>query len=326
VNFRCSELQGAMHQPKELLEIANCWIIPACKGGPVLAMPDFKLVFVCQEDNRKGNKDLEEYLFVHCYQFLFCRYSDVYWFYSLRRANHPESFVLSGTDISDIETQIRNKYGYQEIPTFSIDFTNIDSDYKTWLPIAVVNFQDFYGQFSALYKKDKEFKEIVTLFCETINGLRPLYNNILQQIAQLHTIFDTIVGIPKTSKCSVCGLDKHVEDWDVFIGKRLKEYGFIDPDVISLIIKIRKTLNKAARVKYVHHSNYYNPRDPRNLIAEFSANEGNSSYTTDIHQVLNKQSNSWKAIDWENILFVYLLLERNLIYLKYFAPVSASTT
>ena len=53
MNFRCSELQGAIHQPKEILEIDNCWIIPACKGGLVLEMSDCKLVFVSQEDIAK---------------------------------------------------------------------------------------------------------------------------------------------------------------------------------------------------------------------------------------------------------------------------------
>jgi hypothetical protein len=193
-------------------------------------MPDCKLVFVYQEDNRKGNKDLEEYLFVHCYQFLFCRYSDVYRFYSLRQADRPESFVLSGTDISDIEKQIRNKYGQQDT-ALSIDFTNIDGPFKTLLPMPV-NFKDFYGKFAGLYEKDDKFKEIITLFCETVNGLRPLYNNVLQQIAQLQTIFETMLGQPQTTKCPQCGMDKYIEDWDIFIEKRLKEYG------ITLLISL----------------------------------------------------------------------------------------
>lgn len=312
MNFRCSELQGAIHQPNKLLELDNCWIIPACKDSPVLTMPDCKLVFVYEDGVRKENGALEEYLFVHCYQFLFCRHSFMYWSYSLRQANHSGSLVLSGTDINNIEKQIRNKYGQQHA-ALSIDFTNIESPFKTFLPTPV-NFQVFYGKFTELYKKDEGFKEIITLFCETINGLKPLYNNVLQQIAQLQTIFETIIDKPKGLK----------EKWAIFLKKRLKDYGITNQDDISLIIKINKTLNDVARIKYVHHSDYYNPRDPHNMIADLQATEGNSSYSSDTHAILNKQPESWKAIDWENLYSIYMVLVRNLIYYKYFTRVSTS--
>jgi len=313
MNFRCSELQGAIHQPKELLEVDNCWIIPACKAGPVLAMPDCRLIFVYQEDMAKGA--LVEHMFVHCYQFLFFRYSSVYWFYSLRQVNHSESLVLSGDEISHIEKQIRNIYGQQNIE-FSKDFTNIESQYCTLLPHPV-NFQEFYRKFVELYKNDGEFKEIVTLFCETINGLRPLYNNVLQQIAQLQTIFETMLGEPNSSKCKLCGRDRYDESWDVFLKKRLKEYGITDRDDIFLITKIKKKLNKLARVKYVHNSKYYNPNELRNLIADFQA-EGHSHYNFDINKVLARRTSSWKSIDWINVYSVYQVCVRNLICLKYF--------
>ena len=315
MNFRCSELQGAIHQPKVLLEVDNCWIIPACKGGPVLAMPDLKLIFVYQEDMAKDDKSLVEYLFVCCYQFLFFHYSSVYWFYSLRQLNRSESFVLSGMDISYIEKQIRNKYGQQDTE-LSKDFTNIDSQYGTLLPHPV-NFQEFYGKFVELYRKNNEFKEIVTLFCETVNSLRPLYNNVLQQIAQLQTIFETLIGNPKSLRCRHCGISYYVEDWDVFLEKCLKEYGITDPDDICLITKIKKTLNKVARVKYIHNSDYYNPNELRNIVADMQT-DGHSDYKFDINQVLVKKNDSWKSIDWINVCTSYQFFVRNLIYSKYF--------
>ena len=318
MNFRCSELQGAIHQPKELLEISNCWIIPACKGGPVLEMPDCKLIFVSKEDTAEGERALVEYLFVYCYQLLFCSYSYVYWFYSLRQLNRSRSFTLSGVDISHIEKQIRSKYVKQDdVLLSSRDFTNIESDYGTLLPHPV-NFQDFYGTFEVLYKNDKKFKEIVTLFCETVYGIRPLYNNVLQQIAQLQTIFETLLGNPKSSKCSHCGMSHYVEDWDVFLEKRLKEYGITDPDDICLMTKIKKKLNRLARVKYVHNSKYYNPNELRNLIADLQA-DGASDYNFDINQILVQKTDSWRTIDWNNVYTYYLVCVRNLIYSKYFS-------
>ncbi len=313
MNFRCSELQGAIHQPKELLELDKCWIIPASKGGPVQTPPDCRLIFVYQEDMAEGA--LVEYLFVHCYQFLFFRYSDVYRLYSLRQLNRSGPFVLSGTDISDVEKQIRNKYGQQDTE-LSRDFTNIDSQYNTLLPHPV-DFQEFYGEFVELYRKNNEFKEIVTLFCETVNSPRPLYNNVLQQIAQLQTIFETLIGNPKSLSCRYCGMSHYIEDWNAFLEKRLKRYGITDPDDISLITKVKKTLNKVARTKYVHHSDYYNPNELRNIVADMQTDEL-SDYQFDINQVLAKHPKYWRTIDWENVYAIYQVCVRNLIYSKYF--------
>ena len=133
----------------------------------------------------------------------------------------------------------------------------------------------------------------------------------------MQTIFETLLGEPKSSKCSHCGMPRYVEDWDVFLEKRLKKYGITDPDDISLITKIKKTLNKVARVKYVHHSDYYNPNELRNIVADIQA-DGYSDYKFDINQVLAKQTKYWRTIDWENIYVVYLVCVRNLIYTRYF--------
>jgi hypothetical protein len=317
--FKCSELQGANFQPRDLLKIDNCWIIPAFNGAPMSTMLDHKLIFVYQKETPDYDRYFEEYLFVCCYQFLFFVYSHIYKCFSLSRHYPLNSFILNGSDISDIEKQIQNKYGQQDAvywKEFSIDFTNIDGPFHTNLPISV-NFQDFYRKFMELFKKDNEFKEIVTLFCETVNGVKPLYNNVLQQITQLQTIFETLIGSPKSSKCSRCGMNYYVEDWDQFIESHLKEYKIISTDDINLIKIIKTTLNKVARREYVHNAKYYNPYELKNIWVDFQT-EGNSIYTTDISQVLGQKSNSWKGIDWINIYMFYQLCVRNVIYSKYF--------
>ena len=223
--------------------------------------------------------------------------------------------MLSGADISDIEEQIRNTYIQQDNP-LSKDFRNIESSYCSLLPRAV-SFQEFYGRFRHLFRKEKKFTEIVTLFCETVNGLRPLYNNALQQIAQLQTIFETLLGHPKKLRCCHCGMEHYVEDWDVFLEKRVKEYGITDPDGTRLMTKIKKKLNRAARVKYVHDAQYYNPNELRNIVADMQAG-GKAEENSDISQLLAKKNDSWGSIDWLNAYGTYIVIVRNLIYLKYF--------
>jgi hypothetical protein len=99
----------------------------------------------------------------------------------------------------------------------------------------------------------------------------------------------------------------------------LREYGIINPDDIFLITKIRKTLNKVARVKYVHHSDYYNPHDPRNILTSKSNNEVPTNNNLGIAQILNKPVKTWTGIEWLNVYSIYEVIVQNLIYLKYFA-------
>jgi len=311
MNFKCSELQGAVYQPREILKIDDCWIVPASKGGPVLGMPDCKLFFVYQEDTAKSSEAMEEYLFVHCYQFIFCIYSYVYRLYSLRLLNRSESLVLNGEDINDIEKQIRAKYVMQD-SELSRDFTKIESDYCSFLP-CIVSFQEFYWKFTELFRTDEKFKGIITLFCETINGVRILYDNNLQKIAQLQTIVDTLLGQPKQSYCEHCKRNHNAETWNDFLARSLKEY-HISENEICMITRVRMTLNDA-RVKFIHHAKYYNPNEPRNLIEDAGKiAEANLS----IEQVLDKNNDTWTSIDWLNVYQCYLLIVRNLIYLQYF--------
>ena len=321
MNFRCSELKGAIYQPQEILEIANCWVIPACKGGIVMGIPDFKLVFVCQEDVAKGNKaSEEEYLFVHCYQFLFCNSSVVYWHYSTRPIIRSEPFVLSGEDISDVEKQIRGKY-VQQGNTLARDFANIESFYTSFSH--PVNFQEFYGKFTELFRNNGEFKGIVTLFCETINGVTILYDNVLQKIAQLQTILDALLGQPKQSYCRYCKSSRNGETWDAFLERRLREYNITDPDEIRLIIRIKKALNDA-RVKFIHHAKYYNPKELRNIVEDIR-DDRLSDYKFDINSVLAKKNESWRTLDWDNVYRIYSVMVRNLIYFKYFDQTNFKT-
>lgn len=92
---------------------------------------------------------------------------------------------LDRADIGGFEREIRNRLvrrdtgfasGIASVAAeMSRDFSNLAGPWGTLLPCSV-NFTEFYAEFTKLYKQDNEFKELTALFCETINGLRPLYD------------------------------------------------------------------------------------------------------------------------------------------------------
>ena len=320
MKFKCSELQGAGFQPQEILKLDNCWIIPAFKASPVLFAADEKLFFVYQEDSAKGNEAIEEYCFVHFYQFTFCNYCKIYRQYSLRLLNRSESFVLNGEDISDIEKIIWAKYVLQDqdkemlvyAKAFTKDFTKIESPYGSWLP-RIENFQEFYEKFSDLFRTDEEFKGIVTLFCETINGIKILYDNIFQKIAQLQTIAEMLLGRPTQIYCKHCESAHNNEPWDDFLVKKLEQYDISEQEK-RLIIEVKMALNNA-RVKFVHNAKYYNPNERRNLFID---NDKIAEANLSIEQILETKTADWLSLNWINAYQFYLVAVRNLVYLKYF--------
>ena len=293
-------------------------VIPAFKAVPVLFSTDEKLVFVYQVDSANGAEATEEYSFVHFYQFIFCVYSHIYQSYSIRQLNRTEPFIINGEDINDIEKKIKAKYGLQDknlsiyIEGLTKDFTKIESPYGSWLP-RIESFHEFYGKFKYLFRTNAEFKETVTLFCNTIDGVKILYDNVLQEIAQLQTIVDSLLGQPNESLCKYCRRTHYDESWDNFLGKKLREYKISDQD-IHLITKVKMALNKE-RGKFVHHAKYYNPNDPCNLIKDLAKTaEANSN----IEQILEKKTEDWLNLDWINAYQFYIVAVRNLIYLKFF--------
>ena len=316
MNYVCSELQGALYQPKEFVEIDDCWVISACKDSPLLTVSDLKLIFVHRGELKNSKGPLVEYLFVYCYQFLFCLHSHMYKYYSLRLLNNNKPFILNGVDISDVEKQVKVQHTQKDTSLIK-NFAELPGEYCTLLP-SVVNFKEFYGKFKDLFTNDKQFKEIVTLYCETTNGLSPLYDNVLQKMAQLQTIFETLIGVPSSTKCGLCGTDHYNEDWETFLGRQLKEYGITNLDDIHLIVKIKTTLNKIARVKYVHYAKYFNPNELQNIAMEIRDGKY-SDNNISVNQILETKPELWRIIDWNNVYMAYSVLVRNLMYLKNFS-------
>jgi len=303
-----TELKGALYQPKEIFAIGNCWIIPGRQNA--LTRTERSLFFVRENFN--------ELILVLCYQFLFGNNSVMYNEYSQKIINLDFS-KSEGTNIDNIEKQIRYLYGQQSTETgwdFSkllLDFSEIEPFY-TSLPVPV-NFSKVFVKFSELYEKDSGFKEIISLLCDT-GYFKPLYNNVLQQLAQLQTIVDAMVGEPRSKKCKECGLPRYVEKMDDFMKNRLIECGLTNPEYISLMIKVKTRLNRPARVKYIHNASYYNPVS--NLVNDIRAGKLNN-YKFDIEQILSKDSKEWSFVDWENVYWSYHALVCNLIYFKYFS-------
>jgi hypothetical protein len=318
MKFKCSELQGAGFQPKEILKLDNCWIIPAFKASPVLFPADQKLLFVYQEDSAKGNEAIVEYWFVHFYQFTFCTNTNIYREYSLKLLSRTESFILNGDDINDIEKIIRTKYVLQDkkllvyLKDLTKDFNKIEGPWGSWLP-RTENFQRFYDKFTDLFRTDEEFKGIVTLFCETIDGIKILYDNVLQNIAQLQTIAEIILGRPIQSYCEYCKNTHNEETWYDFLVRKLAQYDISEQEK-SLVIKVKMALNDA-RVEFVHNAKYYNPNETCNLFID---SDKIVQANLSIEKILEKKTDDWISLNWINAYKFYLVAVRNLIYLKYF--------
>lgn len=195
-----------------------------------------------------------------------------------------------------------------------IDFNQIDT-FHTGL-FHAVNFKKNYDYFIEQYKKDEKFKDIVRLFLYTTGSKHKLYDNIFQKIAQLQTIFETLLGQPKSEQCLTCERDRYVEEWRAFLSRTLKEKGIADEKYITLIIKIKNTLH-SARCKYVHRSDHLNIR--QKYIEEIKTGHysGQSEYTTNFDDILKKDAKNWASIDWENAYRLYQHIVKQLIYLEY---------
>ena len=311
MNYKCIELEGAIYQPKDLLQFKDYWIIPACNKSAALSMKDCKLVFVAEEKTK--NIETSIYFFVLCYQFLFLK-SDIY--HSYDTEPNPKEFIENGQNINEIEQKIRIRYG-SEVGSLVIDFNQIDS-FHTGLPHPV-KFRSIYDHFVEECEKDEDFRNIITLLLYTVGTKHKMYRNIFQKISQLQTIYETILGEPKRERCVGCGIDRYIETWQNFQKRRLKEKGIEDEKDIDLIIKIKDTLNHVARVKYIHRSQGLDTW--RKLLQEISNGthfHSNSPYKTNLEDILSVDYDKWAAIDWDNIYIFYQYIVKLLIYLEYF--------
>ena len=312
MDYKCTELQGATYQPKDSLKFNDYWIIPAWKNASVWQTTDSKLVFVAEE--KVANTEDLVYFFVLCYQFIFL-HSDIYHFYNSWL--NPKVFTENGQNFNEIEQKIRIRYSSSDVGCLAPDFNQIDI-FHTGLPHSV-NFKYIHDHFVELYQKDMKFKNIITLFLDTVGTKHRLYDNIFQQISQLQIIFETILGVPATTKCDACGTDRYVETWTEFQKKRLKEIGIEDDESIELFSKIKTTLNTVARVKYIHRSLSLNPWSKYlQELTDGRHKDGKSEYSSDLKHILSIESDKWTAVDWNNIYYAYQHFVKLLIYFEYF--------
>jgi hypothetical protein len=128
----------------------------------------------------------------------------------------------------------------------------------------------------------------------------------------LQTITEILLGRPTQVTCERCKSTYNNETWHDFMAKKLKQFDIGERDK-DLIIKIKMTLNRDARVEFVHSAKYYNPNEPRNLFKGTEA-EANLS----IEKILEKKTDDWLSLNWINAYKYYLVAVRDLIYLKYF--------
>lgn len=302
MNFKCIELEGCLFQPKSIIEFNNYWIIPACKKANTLTPKDWKVI-LSYNDQIKINENKQINFFVFCYQFLFPMISIYSWYSTAQNFN---SFFISSLNICDVEKEIKRRYATQG--GITIDFNRISACY-TNLPDEI-NFKSFHDKFVDRYESEIKFKEIIMLFLYTIGFKHKLYDNVLQKIAQLQTIFETLLGKPETDKCDKCGMEKNLKAWDQYLGEKLNEYNIIKREDINLIIKVKKTLNQIARIKYIHSSSYLNTSEK--MITDLISGRfdkivypASVYYVPDLDKILDKKHNEWLAYDWEYIFNIY---------------------
>ena len=309
MKFTCIEIQGAIYQPEHILSFGKFWIIAATKNAAVLPLGKFKVILVSQ----MGKLDIltEVKRFMLCYQYLFLR-SEVYSFCSLQQ--DLPSFIENGKDINDIADKIYKKYGADG--PIKLAFNDIDT-FHTQLPNKI-SFVELYNCFIKKYCEDDNFRNIIDLFLYTI-GLKPkYYNNLFHKISQLQTVFETILGRPE-QEIQSCGKEHNKEDWKPFLTRELKNTGIENENEINLIIKIKKTLNWSARVKYTHYAQQLNT--PQLIMKNIKNGrfEGQSTYTTNFENILNGKlkEKAWTGIDWENVYYFYQTIIKRLIYIGY---------
>ncbi len=305
--FQYIELGGALFRPqKKICLEKNFWIIPKNIKSGAIKLPEASLflVFLDTSKREKGRK-VRDFVFSH--QFLF-NHSAIYGVYS-KRTDFKLS-EMSGVNIDKIEEKL-NPPIKDSVKNFEIDFGQIDN-FHTNLPPSV-SFKNFYKRFGKKYGISDDFRDIVGLYLHATGGIYDLfYNNIFQKIAQLQTVFETIVGKPEEKKFC-CGFSHFVEPWKDFLSKNLKGMGVHEND-IDFIIKIKMFLNKQARVKYIHNSKYLNPFK---LTLEELKKGLPIKPSKNLPGLLKKGPSKWTGLDWENVCASYKNIVKYMIWLKY---------
>lgn len=304
MKYKYYELQGAFYQPQEAIIFLDGYIIPSSKHNSI-SLSEAKLVYLFED----GTVNLQDkiLIFVYCYQYLFLQ-SDVYFYYAQSPYKLQE---IEANNIGELKEHFKtgqfSVINFDEIDPFP---TSMDTK---------INFFEFHEKFSNQYQQNKTFKNIVDLFLYTVGEKHNLYNNVLQKIAQLQTIFETLLGDRPKNK-AICGLE-HFKPWKDFIEKRLQELGISDKQYIELFVKIHKLFNYDARINYIHYSKHLNLwqktiEEIKNKSAHYY---GMTSYSTDVDAILNDnlKIDQWSALDWENMYRVYQFIIRKLINIKY---------
>ncbi len=304
--FTSIVIEGATYQPETTLLLGSFHIVPATEEKGALRVNECRVVLVSEKQLKEIASEAQ--LFVFCYQFLLLR-TDAYYFFSL-----PDNPKCSTEDEVELSTVIKKYEGHGAC---EINFDEIDFFY-TDLPVKI-NFKKFYNQFSEKYTADDGFRNVIDLYLYTVGSKPKFYNNVFQKISQLQTIFETISGTPEQKEMA-CGKPHLTEEWRLFLTRKLKELGMLDDEEINFAIKIKNTLNWSARVGYIHRSEHMDTwQKTMEELRSGSLYGGQSEYTTDLKKVLDGsfKPDDWTGMDWDNIYFVYQILVKRLIFLKY---------
>jgi hypothetical protein len=305
-------LKGALYQPNRPFLMESFWVIPATEKKGTHTLDETQLILVSDGFVKTPSSEIR--LFIFCYQFLF-KLSLVY-----RHLSLSSQLDASSEEHVNVATLIKK---YESGGAVEIDFDSIDY-FHTEL-IEGIHFRDFYATFVDKYREE-ECKNVVDLYLYTIGFRHSIYDNILMKIAQLRSIFETIIGEPskKTVPCED-GQCHYNDTWADHITKQLTHLGMKDVGEANFMVGMNKILNQPARIAFVHYAKQINTREKTmsELRAENRAHQTSlhaTEYTTDFGKIIDEtfESKDWTGFDWENVFFVYGAIVKKIIYLKYF--------
>ncbi len=233
------------------------------------------------------------------------------WHYLFPYSGIYKFFPNDGMGQAYLRGSVSQKYIDEIRQTGEFDFNNLGPD-STGLPVKNISFEEVFDRFSQL---DAKGQHLFALFAHATGERDPLYENSLQTIASLQTVFESI------SKSFFKSISRKIrkeilkKNRDKFL---LTQKHFSD-DEIRFFLKLKSEFSSAARNMFVHEGHYLNSFDK--LVNYHINNEGTEPLNSrDIRALIDREIGEWSGADWFLAEREYVGLMRRLLWVEYLDP------